>query len=218
MFRFSFADPAAPAQHAAAAEPEAGTIAAAHEPAVEVMVDEVRSAGRGPSRWAACPCRRRGTRPAETATCPVLPFTTGRPHRRPGDCGGLVQPVPHQGQAAPCSPRAMLLHPAAAGSSGCITHFPAALPCQAHGLLPAHSRDCCIIRRICFVYPLPPPGQGVVSNAQAASLLSDERVASNDLIAGGCRPGGCSAWGRLAWGAVHQPCAALRRQLRCKRL
>lgn len=45
MFRFSFADPAATAQHAAAEEPETGTTATAHEPVEEVSADEVRSAG-----------------------------------------------------------------------------------------------------------------------------------------------------------------------------
>lgn len=57
MFRFGFADPAAPAQHAATAEAQAGTVTAANEPAEEVPAKEVRSTGRGASKCpgGACP-------------------------------------------------------------------------------------------------------------------------------------------------------------------
>lgn len=84
--------------------------------------------------------------------------------------------------------------------------------------LPACCMGVLVLAQLCIIAAL--PRQGVVSNAQAASLLSDDRVASNDLIAGGCTwPGGRRLRGPFRsprqWcccAPCRYPCALVRAQ------
>ncbi len=79
MFRFGFADPAAPAQHAATAEAQAGTVTAANEPAEEVPAKEVRSTGRGPFKCPGGACPLHTAAPCEHSPQRLLRSSGGAP-------------------------------------------------------------------------------------------------------------------------------------------